>query len=265
MTVIEQIELWATTYPKTFALVTAALTLLLTQLWTKYKNRIAVLTWTANHQRHGTSLNHPTIGAIAVTVNGSAARALFLTTVRVTNTSTRDLSDLDVELELPIGSTLVDSEGVVEQSLSALMPTQRWMTAAADARARWTEQTQDAENVRARVARWRAYRLPALNRQSSATFTFFWENAQNLQPFIVTSCTHAGVRMVFRKLLPPQSILFGVPIAIAAPVGIAIGSALLIAFAPSWLYFLPFALGVLVTVLGVAVIWTGRMLAKLFN
>jgi hypothetical protein len=265
MTVIEQVEMFAATYPKTFALICTVLALLLTQLWTKYKNRIAVLTWTANHQRHGTSLSHPTIGTIAVTVNGSPARALFWSQVRVTNTSTRDLSDLEVECELPTGSQIVDAEASVEQSLSALMPTQRWQGAAEGARTRWNEQTQDAQNVRARVVKWRAYRLPALNRQSSATFTFFWENAQNTQPIILTTCTHAGVRMVFKKQMPPQSIVLGVPILVAAPLGILIGSALLLAFAPSWLYYLPFALGVLVTVLGVGIVWAGRMLAKLFD
>jgi hypothetical protein len=119
--------------------------------------------------------------------------------------------------------------------------------------------------MRARITRWRSFHLPALNRQQSADITFLWENDTNAKQFIVGGCPSAGVRMIYRNQLPPQQMVLGVNILVAIAIGLLASIALLTWLAPSWNYFLAFALGVSVTALGASIVRISRAAAKLLG
>ena len=112
-----QLEQLALAYPKTTFVIIAVIGGIVVHLWTRFRSRTTVLTWTANYQHHAASSENTQVGTIEVTVNGTKARALFYTEVLIENPTVRDLTDLEIEFELPVGSTIVAEEGRVGQNI----------------------------------------------------------------------------------------------------------------------------------------------------
>ena len=257
---IIQLEQLALAYPRTAGVILAVLGGIIVHLWTRFRSRMVVLAWTANHQHHAASAEHPRIGSIRVLVNETQARALFYTVVRIENPTVRDLTDLEIEFELPSGSTIVASEGRVGQDIRGLSWSTNFSADVADASEIWNEETSAAVGLRDRVCRWRAYHAPVFNRLSTATFNFLWENANTTVPHINVGCAYKGLRMKFRN--QPRSQLWGVDLRQAAVVGVVLGAIVVATLAADGTHHAAFVAGLAATAIGAIAILSWRFLVR---
>lgn len=253
MELLNQLEQLAVSYPKTAAALLVIVGALAMHLWGRFRRRIAVLNWSALHQRHASGAEHPQYGRIRVLVNETEARALYFTQVTVHNPTVKDFENLDIEFELPIGTTVVASEGRVDQDIRSLAFTDAFTADADAARAVWNDDTPVANALREKVTRWRAYTVPALNRLSTANFSFLWENAPNATQLVNVGCSRVGLKMVFKRA--PAAPIFGVDQNRAAAVGLIL-SLLVVVFlaAGGWAVYASFVLGACVKLVGIGAI-----------
>ena len=255
-----QLEQVALAYPRTAAVILAVLGGILVHLWTRFRSRMVVLAWSANHQHHAASAEHPQIGSIRVLVNETQARALFYTEVRIENPTVRDLTDLEIEFELPSGSTVVASEGRIGHDIRGLSWSTNFSVDVAAASEIWDEESPAAAVVRDKVSRWRAYHAPVFNRLSTATFSFLWENANTTAPHIKVGCAYEGLRMKFRK--QPRSQLWGVDLRQAGLVGVVVGAIVVAILAADVTTFAMFVVGLAATAIGAIVTLGWRFLVR---
>ena len=257
---IFQLEQVALAYPRIAAVILAVLGGILVHLWTRFRNRIVTLAWTANHQRHAASSEHPQFGHIRVLVNETQARVLFYTEVRIENPTVRDLTDLEIEFELPLGSAIVASDGRVGQDIRGLAWSASFNADANAASEVWNEQTPAAIVLREKVCRWRAYRVPVFNRLSTATFNFLWENENNTVPQITVGCSHRGLRMKYRNQPPNQ--IWGIDLRHAAVVGTLLGVLVVSVLATDGTHYGAYVIGLASTVIGAVAILGWRYLLR---
>ena len=249
--------------PKSYSVAIMAFGAFVAHVWNRFRNRTITLTWTVSHQQHAVSSELDAIGKIEVLVNGSRARCLYLTTVELRNPTVKDVEDIEVEFELPVGSTIVASEG----GISGQVRLQHWgksFSADADrAKEIWKEETTEAKSLRDKVSRWRTYALPAFNRQSVATFWFLWENAQNINPIVNVSAVHLGVKLAYREV--PQLKVLGIDNRHAALAGVLLAAILGLALFTGPREWLILVLGLVAAIVGALVIRAWQFVVRMMS
>jgi hypothetical protein len=242
---------------------------------TVLKGRRALLTYSVNHQRVGTTANDAVHGQVEVRYRGNVVHNLYLSTVEITNRSIRDLENLEIRTYRgPDQMMLLTERPFIEGSIHHVNH-----TAAYDQRlfadAEWEKQTRAAgaaevpENVE-RLTRdagfrhgQRHYLVPVLTRGQVINITYLSTVAHGVHPLIHVDCQSKGVRVVFQRGLRAVTHLWGVPVPTAAFVGLPLG--VVIAASTEWFTTTPWVLSMACFIAGVSVAVQGMLVVKLYR
>lgn len=189
-------------------------------------SRRSVLSYFVNHLKVGTSADDRTFGSIQITWNGEQVPNLYLSTVELTNESSRDLQN--VRIKAYTGDTTLLSE------FPQLMGTTHFVSYSPEyeqeiAVTPGSAPTQQQRNVHGQR---REYLVPVFNRGQLIRFQYLNISKSEQQPSIWLEIVHPGVVLKFRH---PQSHIFGVPQPMAALTGFLLGllfATLLYAYSP---------------------------------
>lgn len=189
-------------------------------------SRRSVLSYFVNHWKVGTSADDRTFGSVQITWNGAQVPNLYLSTVELTNESSRDLEN--VRVKAYTGDTMLLSE------FPQLMGTTHFVKYSPEYEqeitvAQGATPTQRQRDV---YGQGREYLVPVFNRGQAIRFEYLNISKTEKQPTIWLEIVHPGVVLKFRH---PQNQIFGVPQPMAALAGVLLGllfATLLYAYSP---------------------------------
>lgn len=241
----------------------AAAGAILAHLWRRYRNRMVALRWQASHHSLATAAQDVVFGTIEVRYNGAVVQNLFLTTVDVQNESSRDLTDVNLNLVFQDGTTIYMAHGAVVGSANVL-PFANPFAAELDRFLALPADDPAAGPLGAALSRRRDFCVPVLNRGVSVRIAMLVEASPGRQPFVQLSCDHPGLRLLFQ---PPRQLLFGVDQRHAALVGFLAGGILVVVvtaaeLGPWSIATVAFLIGSLTAVLGAALVRATRWIAR---
>ena len=222
------------------SLATGALTLVVTLLVLVVRNRRALLSYHATHDRIGISTLDKIHGEVSVSVGGNPVQNLYMTNVWLVNRSMRDIEDLEVKVlcenaDMRLMSEQTHVEGTAEivkhtpeyeeikgELVDAVRATEQARAAGDHETAGQIEQAQTANWHRWFTQRW--YQVPVLARGQSIRFTYMTNVVSDTAPVVFLSCQKAGVRMKYKQPYQPIWHLWGIPLAEAGLAGMVIGT-----------------------------------------
>lgn len=189
-------------------------------------SRRSVLSYFVNHWKVGTSAEDRTFGNVQITWNGTQVPNLYLSTVELTNESSRDL--LNVHIKAYSDDTTLLSE------FPQLMGTTHFVKYSPEYEQQITVAPGVAPTQRQRDihGQGRDYLVPVFNRGQVIRFQYLNISKSDKQPSIWLEIIHPGVLLRFR---PPLNQIFGVPQPMAALAGTLLGllfATLLYAYSP---------------------------------
>lgn len=202
-----------------------------THLWTRFRGRLVTLSWTATGTRLAVRADDTGYGRVEVFYNGHPVNNLHLISVALRNESTKDLTNILVNLAFLEGSEFVISEGTLIGSLTPITIDAGFMTA-------WlalSDQNPIPPEVRYYQTR-RNYPIPVFNRGAVARFDILsTRSVDNNNPAVSVAVDHPGVQV---KNRPPVTETLGVPDSRAQLIGILLAIAVTIAVVvrplPAW-------------------------------
>ncbi|HEU0078679.1 MAG TPA: hypothetical protein VFQ76_13590 [Longimicrobiaceae bacterium] len=121
---------------------------------------------------------------------------MYVTTVQIQNPSTRDLQNVVLNFEVDERSVILHSIARVLGSIPELSFTQQFSDGA---KAALNHDMPNPVDV-VYYDRHRDYLVPVFNRGAVVHAGFLISRDDGSQPFIVTTCDHSGVKLVFRAL-----------------------------------------------------------------
>ena len=188
--------------------------ILATVLVQQIKNRRSVLSYFVNHSKVGTSANDRTFGTVQITWNGSEVPNLYLSTVELTNESSRDLRDIRL--------TAYSNDTTLLSEFPHLIGTTQFIKYSPEYEEKITvvPETLPTQFQRDTYGQRREYLIPILNRGQVIRFQYINVSKSEQQPNIWLEIVHPGVLLRFRH---PQSQVFGVPQPLAGLAGILLG------------------------------------------
>ena len=235
------------------------------QFWRRYRARMVVLRWQANHQHLAVSAQDALFGTIEVLYNGNQVHNLFFSTIDLQNQSNTDLANIDLNIVFQDGTTIYMAHGAVQGSANTL-PFADPFASELDRFIKLPASDPNRPSIGAALTRRRDFRVPILNRGASLRIAMLVQALPGRQPFVNLACDARGVRLQFHG---PQNLVFGVERNLAALTGLALGAAIVAGIAASPLggaaaAFAAFAVGCVTAALGAAVVrgfrWVGRIL-----
>ena len=258
-----------------------SLTFLVTLFVLVIRNRRALLTYHATHERIGISTLDKIHGDVSVTVGGNPVQNLYMTNVWLVNRSVRDVEELEVKVlcdnaDMRLMSEQTHVEGTAEivkhtpeyeeikdQLVKAVRATEQARAAGDQAAAAQIDQSQAANWQTWNTQRW--YAVPVLARGQTVRFTYMTNVVSETVPAIFLSCQKAGVRVKDKQPYQPIWHLWGIPLAEAGFAGMVIGTLVWLAVVSSistlWLAaLLCLVVGLLGNVPGAAVVKCYRWL-----
>lgn len=184
--------------------------------WAKFKNRMAVLKTTISHSYLGQTLEDPIFGSLQVLHNGIPIKILYLSRVTITNSSYRDLSNLEINIVCVSPSTrILISHGTNLNIHKGLEFTEQYANLLVQQRA------EDLTYIWGR----RDYKVPVLNRDDQLDIGLLVTNNDGAQPFLSVSCNSPGVKIEHVQVL---TTFWGESQELCAKVGLIV-SALIVA------------------------------------
>ena len=252
-----------------------SLTLVVTLFVLVVRNRRALLTYHATHDRIGISTLDNIHGEVSVTVGGNPVQNLYMTNVWLVNRSMRDVEDLEMKVlcdnaDMRLMSEQTHIEGTTEfvkhtseyeeikgQLIDAGSATEQARAAGDHATALQIDQAQAVNWQTWFTQRW--YAVPVLARGQTIRFTYMTNVVSHTPPEVFVSCQKAGVRVKRKQPYQPVWHLWGVPLAEAGVAGMVIGTLVWLAVVSSiatlWLAaLLCLVVGLLGNVPGAAVV-----------
>ncbi|NDK57176.1 hypothetical protein [Pontibacter fetidus] len=174
----------------------------------KFKNKITVLKRKISSQPIAFSTQDDHWGHIKVIYNNDyEAKNLNLFTVEIFNQSSKDITNIVVDLNVDNGSVILANNGVLDENNALLLLTNEFFNYQTDVNTRYHQELEriskgeiDAVTKQLQrdvdfVTRLRRYHVPVLNRESSATFNLLVENYKGEYPEVTASITHASIRV----------------------------------------------------------------------
>ena len=223
------------------SLVSSILTFLATLLMLVVGNRRALLTYHVWHDRIGISTLDKVHGEVVVTVGGDPVQNLYMSNIWLVNRSVRDVENLEIKVfcraeDMHLMSEWTHVEGTVEflrhtaefeeiknHLKNAASGVGQARVAGDHAKAQMLEQAIEANWWRTfSTNRW--YSVPVLARGQAIRFTYMTNVLSDVSPEIFISCQKAGVRVKYKEPYQPVWHLWGVSLADASIVGIAIAT-----------------------------------------
>ena len=197
-------------------IVTGISTALFPTLFFFFQNRRALITYNISYNRIGQSVSDKIFGDIKVTVGGHEMSNLYLTTLRITNKSIKDLENLIFKNISSINCGLLSESSIVEGTAEILHYTDDFNNRAGLNRNERTQTQIDISLIE------RSYDVPVFNRGQIITISYLVNAAPNVEPLVHLSCLSKGVKVKRLLDIPPTSHVWGIPIPSAALVGLCI-------------------------------------------
>lgn len=192
---------------------------LVTQFWTRFRGRLATLSWTATSSRLAVSSEPNPHAKLEVLYNGQRVNNVHLVTIFLRNESTKDLTNVMVNLAFSDGSAFLISEGQLIGSLKPLLVDAKFMSD-------WLALANQTP-LPAEVAYYgtrRDYPLAVFNRGAVARFdAFVTRSSDGNNPMVSLAVDHEGVQVRNR---PPVAEFFGVQQSRAQIIGLVLAAAL---------------------------------------
>lgn len=196
-------------------------------------SRRSVLSYFVNHWKVGTSADDRTFGTVQITWNNAQVPNLYLSTLELTNESSRDFQNVRIKA--------YTSDTTLLSEFPLLMQTTHFVKYSPEyeqeiAVAPGETPTQRQQDV---YGQGREYLVPVLNRGQVIRFQYLNISKSEKQPTIWLEIVHPGVVLKFRH---PQNQIFGVPQPKAALAGLILGllfTTLLYAYSP-YVWFIAF-------------------------
>lgn len=237
---------------------------ILTQVWTRLRNRLATVRWTSYVWDIAVASEDQRIGKLELFYNGERAYKIQGCRIEIENESNVDLTNVEVNLSyLNKSAVILTAEGGLINSTQLFPFSDAFQTALNRVRSLPPEdqlKDADTEYLRHRCD----FRIPVLNRGRKAELRLVLAPMSSA-PTLAASCDHTAVRFINR---PPHDQWWGEPRNAAALIGAleAVGSALLLAQltpSPIWLV-LSAILGAFCLVPGAATLKAWRFLRQSF-
>lgn len=204
--------------------------ILATVLVQQILNRRRIVSYFVQHQYLGSSAQDSTFGNVEIKWNGAPVPNLYLSTVELTNESSRDLEQVKVVAYTNDTHLLSEFPQLVGTSqFVRYSPEFAEQIAVPEG---GTASQQQIDTYRSR----REYLIPVMNRGQVVRFQFLNTSKSSNQPTIWLESVHPGVTVKFRS---PQQLVHGVPQPLAALAGVIAGivfASLLASYSPfAWL------------------------------
>jgi hypothetical protein len=189
------------------------------RLWQKFLTRLGRFRWSVWHTRVAVAGDHPHVGTIAVSWNGTAVNHLQMCSVELENESGQDFTTVEVKFSYDDG-TEFRGEGTVYGTMQFLPWAPHY--AAVLAQLNSVPFAEQSSNDRQFVLTHREYTIPVFNRGARFNMTFLVEPPGIDAPRLHVSCDHPGVRLYQRSEGRPT--LWGVVQTHAAWIGLTVGA-----------------------------------------
>ena len=196
------------------AIVAALLGGIVTIFTQRWLNRRALFTYSVFHSQIGLSAEDVVYGSVQITWNNAPVAHLYLSTVELTNQSTRDFESVTVRAFTGNNWLLVEKTAVVGTT-RVLEYTDDYKRQIAVATGE--QPTESQFNL---YRHQRDYIIPTMNRGQTVRFEFLNASESNEQPGIWLDILEKGIKL---KFTPPQDQFAGVPQLTAALVGTLVG------------------------------------------
>ena len=216
------------------------------QLWAKYKSRLVELRYTITVTPMAFATDDFGWGQVEIFYNKMRSGNLHLIVVELQNASSRDLSDVPIDVQVDGGTYIYRSGGQVTGSLKQIPFSPSFLALTEKV----AQNSASEQEIALQVVRTE-FILPSLNRGSVAHLQFLVSRNDYATPTLTLGCDQAGVRV---RHLALETSQYGVRHTIAQAVGLPAGllgvTALVLSNAP------PLAIGLGAIVLG----WFGILL-----
>ncbi|MDE0534436.1 MAG: hypothetical protein OXI01_23740 [Albidovulum sp.] len=222
------------------SLISGIFTLAVTLLVVVVRNRRVLLTYHVTHYRIGISALDEIHGEVAVTVGGNPVQNLYMSNIWLVNRSMRDVEDLEIKVfcrveDMHLMSEQTHVEGTVDylrhtaefdeiksQLTNAFGEVENARVAGDHAKTQMLDRTIESNWRTFSTSRW--YAVPVLARGQAVRFAYMTNVLSDASPEIFISCQKAGVRLKYKEPYQPVWHLWGVSLADAGLVGIAIST-----------------------------------------
>ncbi len=196
------------------------------------RNRRPLLRYDVSHQQIGMTAEDEIHGKVEVTYRGNVVHNLYLSQIALTNSSFKDLEDLEFKtyrghdnIELLTEKTHIDGTidpiELTEDYFDRIVANSEYESEVIEAGTAEEPEIQQRLQADYRFRhgqRW--YKVPVLNRGQTVKITYVVRAAPNSSPVIYLSCQSKGVRIKEKPYRHAVTHLWGVPIFQAAWTGI---------------------------------------------
>ena len=236
------------------SLISTGIGALLTFVIQKLVNKRGLFTYYVRHNKVGISTEDAVFGTVQVTWNGSPVGHLYLSVIELQNDSLQDYDDVVIK----VFST--DTDLLTERTeLVGTTYVPQWTEGFSNALGVGSG-TQPTDAQFTRYRREREYFLPTINRGQIIRFAYLNAALSERQPSLWIDIIHKGVKVKFQE---PPNIFMGVPQPHAALAGSAFG--LLVLGAVIWFVDTTWLAALICLVYGLAVVFPGVIVIKLYN
>jgi hypothetical protein len=170
----------------------------------KFDNKETVLKKRVFTQQLGFSVESQDWGNIQILYNDKPSNNLYTLTVEIINDSSKDFSNLTVEISVPLDCTIYRHFGQLwyDDLIKDLSLKNDFYTYLEDVRLRYNSLRDNNQIIPeelnkevAFVTRHRKFELPVFNRKTKSVFHFLVENLDNEEPSINVSILEPGIRI----------------------------------------------------------------------
>lgn len=235
---------------------------LLKHITDRFFSRVRILNYTVGSVFIGSSAEDSLFGSVEIRHNGNKVNSLYLTTLELTNGSSKDFSDLSIVLYADTNSLILFSHSEKLGEVSGISFQKSFLDAV------------NSGKFPELHFRRRDYHLPVLNRGETLKFQLLITNLKSETPSAWMSCEHPGLKLNIEKI---NDRFWGEPRKTSALIGMAIS--LIIASASAYiasnsspktslelslLVLVPTMFGIYCIIPGVAVMRAIRVIKRLF-
>lgn len=196
--------------PTTISLVVTGLASVIIGIYLeKFKSRIIRLSRRITSQPIAYASQDEYWGHIKVLYNNHEAKNLNLFTIEIRNESSRDVTDVIVDLKVDNDSMILASNGFLNNSNTSLLLTSDYFQYYMDVTERNNKELQDVDRGKIQetardpnlarevkyVTSLKKYIIPVLNRNKVATFNVLVENFKGIYPSVTTEVIQEGIQL----------------------------------------------------------------------
>jgi hypothetical protein len=263
MSLWEQIYAKITDRDTIFFVIGAVLSAFANNVWRRFKKRRKDLRWTVTFNKVSFPPQNILFKPLQVTYDGNPCTTLYTCDVLLSNNSQEDLEDIDFLFWFQNNYVVLQATGSIVGSGKSLMLSPEFSTTMNNVLG-MVEADRAASRSYPYVLANREFRVPALNRASSISLQFLIHASHNEQPSIHVSTEYPGVRLTHQKQEP---MVLGVALRRAISWGIIVGVILIVLLGPhittpTGAAAIFFPIGACASLLGVGVVWLGRLIIK---